>query len=61
MAIHRLRQIYSAEPFAYLKATLDAVARGHPSDRLDDLLPWNFRPASSKYSQRGTRTAYEVT
>ena len=57
MAIHRLRQIYSAEPIAYLKATLDAVARGHPNDRL----PWNFRPASSKYSQRGTRTAYEVT
>ncbi len=30
------------EPFAYLKATLEAIARGHPQARLDDLLPWNF-------------------
>jgi len=27
---------------AYLKATLEAIARGHPQARLDDLLPWNF-------------------
>src|SRR5688572_11729462 len=30
------------EPYAYLKATLGAIARGHPQSRLDDLLPWNF-------------------
>ena len=27
------------EPFAYLKATLEAIAAGHPQDRIDDLLP----------------------
>ncbi|WP_285675107.1 transposase domain-containing protein [Paralimibaculum aggregatum] len=35
------------EPFAYLKATLEAISRGHPNERLDDLLPWNFKHASS--------------
>ncbi|WP_026988935.1 IS66 family transposase [Fodinicurvata sediminis] len=28
------------EPFAWLKATLEDIARGHPQARLDDLLPW---------------------
>jgi hypothetical protein len=36
----------SVEPFAYLKATLEAIAGGHPQSRLDDLLPWNFQPSS---------------
>ncbi|TMV83353.1 transposase domain-containing protein, partial [Thioclava sp. BHET1] len=27
---------------AYLKATLEAVAAGHPNSRIDQLLPWNF-------------------
>lgn len=40
-------KINRVEPFAYLKATLEAIAQGHPKDRLDELLPWNFRPASS--------------
>lgn len=39
-------KINSVEPFAYLKATLEAVAAGHPQARIDDLLPWNFRPSS---------------
>ena len=34
------------EPFAYLKATLQAIANGHQQSRLDDLLPWNFKPSS---------------
>ncbi|MCC5959422.1 MAG: transposase domain-containing protein, partial [Rhodobacteraceae bacterium] len=34
------------EPFAYLKATLTAIANGHPQNRIDDLLPWNFKPSS---------------
>jgi transposase len=33
------------EPFACLKATLTALANGHPQSRLDDLLPWNFTPS----------------
>ena len=39
-------RINSVEPFAYLKATLEAIANGHPQNRIDDLLPWNFRPSS---------------
>ena len=35
------------EPFAYLKATLEALANGHPQSRIDDLMPWAFKPASS--------------
>ncbi|MBD9529999.1 transposase domain-containing protein, partial [Paracoccus sp. PAR01] len=30
----------------YLKATLTAIANGHPQSRLDDLLPWSFKPSS---------------
>ncbi|MFV0298776.1 MAG: transposase domain-containing protein, partial [Hyphomicrobiaceae bacterium] len=29
-----------------LKATLTAIANGHPQSRLDDLLPWSFKPSS---------------
>ena len=39
-------KINSVEPFAYLKATLEAIAAGHPKSRIDDLLPWNFDPSS---------------
>lgn len=39
-------KINGIEPFAYLKATLTAIANGHPQSRIDDLLPWNFRPSS---------------
>ena len=39
-------KINGIEPFVYLKATLAAIASGHPQSRIDDLLPWNFRPSS---------------
>jgi transposase len=35
------------EPAAYLTATLEAIARGHPNSRLHELLPWAAKPASS--------------
>ncbi len=35
------------DPFAYVEATLEALANGHPQNRLDDLMPWAFKPASS--------------
>jgi transposase len=35
------------EPFAYLKAALEAIASGHPARHIDDLMPWAFKPASS--------------
>nr|WP_309504601.1 transposase [uncultured Roseovarius sp.] len=39
-------KINSVEPFAYLKATLEVIAAGHPDSKIDDLLPWNFNPSS---------------
>ena len=39
-------KVNGVEPFAYLKATLEAIAAGHPKNRIDDLLPWNFTPSS---------------
>ena len=39
-------KINDVEPFAYLKATLEVIARGHPQNRIDDLLPWNFQRSS---------------
>ena len=39
-------KVNGVEPFAYLKATLEAIAAGHPQNRIDDLLPWNFQPSS---------------
>ena len=39
-------KINGIEPFAYLKATLEAITAGHPKNRIDDLLPWNFTPSS---------------
>jgi transposase len=35
------------EPFAYLKATLEALAAGHPMSRIDELLPWRFAATST--------------
>ena len=35
------------EPFAWLKSTLEKIAAGHPQSKIDELLPWNFDPASS--------------
>lgn len=31
------------EPFAYMKATLEALAAGHRNADIDELLPWNFK------------------
>ena len=35
------------EPYAYLKATLEAIAVGHPASRIGDLLPWAHTSATS--------------
>ena len=34
------------EPYAYLKATLEAIVAGHPASRIDELLPWTHTPTS---------------
>ena len=36
-----------AEPYAWLKGTLEKIAAGHPQSLLHELLPWNFDPVSS--------------
>lgn len=38
-------RINGIEPFAYLNASLTALANGHPQTRLDELLQWNFTPS----------------
>ncbi|MCA0957263.1 transposase domain-containing protein [Mameliella alba] len=39
-------KVNGVEPFAYLKATPEAVAAGHPASRVDELVTWNFMQSS---------------
>ena len=36
-----------AEPYAWLKDTLEAIAASHPNSRIDDPMPWNLPNSSS--------------
>ena len=38
-------KLNGVEPFAYLADVLQRMAAGHPKNRLDELLPWNWQPA----------------
>jgi transposase len=40
-------KLNNVEPFAYLKDVLERMSAGHQVGRLDELLPWNWRPASA--------------
>ena len=42
-------KLNGVEPYAYLKAILEAIAAGHPASRIDELLPWNPPSLSSRY------------
>lgn len=35
-------------PEAYLADVIDQMAKGHPINRLSELLPWNWMPPSAK-------------
>jgi transposase len=35
-------KLNGVDPYAYLKAMLEAIAAGHPAARIDELIPWNF-------------------
>jgi transposase len=35
-------KLNGVKPYAYLKVTLEAIAKGHPAARIDELMPWNF-------------------
>jgi len=38
-------QLNYVEPFAYLRDVLERMVEGHSASRLDELLPWNWKPA----------------
>ncbi len=40
-------KLNNVEPFAYLKDLLERMSAGHPMSRIDELLPWNWRPTTS--------------
>lgn len=46
------------EPYAYLKATLVAIAHCHPASKLDQLLPWAFNFRFTLKSRCRRRSAY---
>ena len=37
-------KLNNIEPFAWLRDILQCMTDGHPANRLDELLPWNWRP-----------------
>lgn len=39
-------KLNDVEPFAYLKDVLERMSAGHPMSQLDQLLPWNWHPAT---------------
>jgi hypothetical protein len=41
-------RLNDVEPYAWMKATLEAIAAGHPKPDIDALLPWNFPKAAIK-------------
>jgi len=40
-------KLNGVEPYAWLKATLEAIATGHPNSRISELLPWSVPTSSS--------------
>ncbi len=39
-------RLNDVEPYAYLSDVLRRMTDGHPVNRLDDLLPWNWTPTT---------------
>jgi hypothetical protein len=37
-------KLNGVEPYAWMKATLEAIANGHPQSRIDEMMPWAFKP-----------------
>lgn len=42
-------KLNGVEPYAYLKDVLERMADGHPTSRLDELLPWNWAESRVKH------------
>jgi hypothetical protein len=41
-------KLNNVEPFAWLRDVLQRMTDGHPASRLDELLPWNWKPITAK-------------
>ena len=41
-------RLNGVEPYAYLSEVLRRMVDGHPESRLDELLPWGWKPAGVK-------------
>jgi len=39
-------KLNDVEPYAYLTDVLTRMVEGHPASKLDELLPWNWKPAA---------------
>jgi transposase len=44
---YEIAKLNDVDPLAYLTATLEALASGHPVNRIDELLPWRSAPQPS--------------
>ena len=40
-------KLNDVEPFADLNDVLEVMSSGYPASRIDELLPWNWRPSTS--------------
>jgi transposase len=40
-------KLNGVEPYAWMKATLEAIADGHPQARIDELMPWAFKSSTA--------------
>jgi len=37
-------KLNTVEPYGWLRDTLERMVAGHPVNRLDELLPWSWKP-----------------
>jgi transposase len=44
-------KLNDVNPASYIAETLEAIIDGHPHSRIEDLMPWRFRPTSSQPQQ----------
>lgn len=52
-------KLNDVNPAAYIAETLETIIDGHPHSRIEDLIPWRLRKASSlRVFRHGIRTPY---
>ena len=39
-------KLNGVEPYAWMKATLEAIADGHPQSRIDEPMPWAVKSSA---------------